>query len=230
MSAELEILSAGAVSPGLTRVLEAFQAHTEKKVTVSFATAPAILDQIGKRNPFHVVIAPAKVLDELTRSGNTSGAERVSVGRIGIGVMVRDRAPAPAIATFEEFKNSLLSADSLVYNQASTGAYIEALFERLGLKEKVKAKSTVYPNFAAVLEHVSEGEGRQIGLGATTVIIENANRGVKFVGPLPAEIQNYTTYDAALVAGCESQEAAQRFIRYITTPAARALFAAAGIQ
>jgi molybdate transport system substrate-binding protein len=53
---------------------------------------------------------------------------------------------------------------------------------------------------------------------------------VKFAGPLPAEIQNYTSYAAAIIAGSEAKEAAQQFMSYLVSPTAKALLTAAGIQ
>jgi molybdate transport system substrate-binding protein len=144
--------------------------------------------------------------------------------------LVRDGEPLPQIATTNDFKESLLSAQSVIYNQASTGTYLETLFESLGISTAIREKSTRYPDFAAVLDHVSKSEGRAVGLGATTVIIENENRGVRFAGPLPAEIQNYTTYVAALIAESEAKEVAQQFMRYLASPTAKVLLTAAGIQ
>jgi len=77
-----------------------------------------------------------------------------------------------------------------------------------------------------VLHHLSQGRDGEIGLGATTVIIESKSRGLKFVGPLPEEIQNFTTYVAAVAA----QGAGREFIDYLASPAARAVLAAAGIE
>lgn len=230
MSKELRILSAGAVKPGLTKVIDAFQRDSGNRVQVSFATAPAILKQIGESEIVDVVIAPSGVLDELVKSGKRAARETVTLGRIGVGVLVRTGESLPQIATTDDFKQALLSAESVVYNQASTGTYLEALFESLGIGAAIRGKSTRYPDFAAVLDHVSKGKGREIGLGATTVIIENENRGVKFAGPLPAEIQNYTTYTAALIAASEANEVAQQFMRYLASPAAKSLLTAAGIQ
>jgi len=121
-----------------------------------------------------------------------------------------------------------MNAESIVFNQASTGVYLESLFDQLGIAEQIKNKITRYPDFAAVLEHVSKGQGTEIGFGATTVIIENAGKGVRFVGPLPAEIQNYTTYAAALTAN--AGYAARALLRYFATPAAKSIFTAAGIE
>jgi len=230
MPNELKILSAGAVKPGLTKVIDAFQRDSGNRVQVSFATAPAIVKQIGESAKVDVLIAPPGVLEQLVKSGKYAARKAVTLGRIGIGVLVRNGQPLPQIATTKDFKESLLSAQSVIYNQASTGTYLEMLFESLGISTAIREKSTRYPDFAAVLDHVSKNEGRAVGLGATTVIIENENRGVRFAGPLPAEIQNYTTYVAALIAESEAKEVAQQFMRYLASPTAKVLLTAAGIQ
>jgi molybdate transport system substrate-binding protein len=228
--AELTVLSAGAIKPGLVKVIHSFRRETGREVGVAFATAPAILKRIAGGETVDVMIAPPAVLDELVKAGKAAPAERVSVGRIGIGVAVRESAPAPEIATVNAFKQSLLHAESVVYNQASTGIYLEGLFERLGVAAQLKAKTTRYPDFAAVLNHMRSGKRNEIGLGATTVIIEAKNQGLKLVGPLPVEIQNYTAYAATVAAADLSNIAAREFVRYLTTAGAKATFAAAGIE
>jgi len=230
MPAKITILSAGAVKPGLAKVIDAFRSETDHEVTISFATAPAIRKQLGGGEAFDLVIAPPDLLDELASCGKAEIGDRVTVGRIGVGVMVRDGAPVPKIATVDEFKQSLLNAESIVYNQASTGIYLESLFDRLGISAQLKAKTTRYPDFAAVRDHVSNGKGSEIGLGATTVIIESANKGLKFVGPLPAEIQNYTTYAATIMADSAAGNAALSLLRYLTSAKAKAMFTTAGIE
>jgi molybdate transport system substrate-binding protein len=230
MPAEIKILSAGAVKPGLMKVIDAFGSETGHKVKISFATAPAILKRIGEDVTIDIVIAPPAVLDELVKARKCAAGERVTVGRIGVGVMVRDGAPLPNITTVEEFKQSLLSAELLDYNQASTGIYLERLFDRLGIAAELNRKSTRYPDFAAVLDHISKGKGREIGMGATTVILENSAKGTRFAGPLPAEIQNYTVYAATAVDDSAVNEAARQFVRYLTTPAAKSQLRAAGIE
>lgn len=227
MPAQINILSAGAVSPGLVKVIEAFRRETGDDVKVTFATAPELRKRLDSGESADVVIAPPALLDELAKSGRAA-AERVIVGRIGVGVMARDGAAVPAIATAEELKHSLLNSQSIVFNQASTGLYIDSLFKRLGIAAQMEAKITRYADFAAVRDRIGKGQGSEIGFGATTVIIENAGKGVRFAGPLPAEIQNYTTYIAALTA--TAGDAARALHRYLATPAAKAIFTAAGID
>jgi molybdate transport system substrate-binding protein len=230
INAEISVLSAGAVEPGMVKVIDAFRRATARDVRITFATAPVILKRIGAADGLDVVIAPTAVLDEWVKAAKATAADRVTVGRIGVGVMVRDGAPQPKIATVDEFKQALLSAESVVYNQASTGIYLEKLFERLGIAEHLKTKTVRYPDAAAVLDHIRKGKGDEIGLGATTVTLEGENRGLTFVGPLPPEIQNYTTYAAIVVAAGSASEAAREFVRYLTEPVAQKVFATAGIQ
>jgi molybdate transport system substrate-binding protein len=230
VATEIKVLSAGAVEPGIVKVIDSYRRETGHDVKVTFATAPTILKRIADANIADVVIAPPAVLDEWIKAGKSASANRVTVGRIGVGVMVRNGAPVPNIGTVDDFKRSLLSAESIVYNQASTGIYLETLFDRLEIAEPLKTKTTRYPDAAAVLNHVSKGKGQEIGLGAVTVIIEGKGKGLKFVGPLPPEIQNYTTYAAMVVADGDVSAAAQEFVRYLTSPGARKTFTAAGIE
>jgi molybdate transport system substrate-binding protein len=231
-NAKISVLSAGAVKPGMVKVIDAFRRATARDVRITFATAPVILKRkrIGAGDSLDVIIAPPAVLDEWVKVGKAAPGDRVTIGRIGVGVMVRAGAPLPRITTVDEFKQALLSAESVVYNQASTGIYLEKLFERLGIAEHLKTKTVRYPDAAAVLDHIRKGRGDKIGLGATTVILEGENKGLTFVGPLPPEIQNYTTYAATVVAAGSGSEAAREFVRYLTAPVAQKVFAAAGIQ
>lgn len=225
---EVTLLSAGAVEPGVAAVLDAFQRDTGQRVRVTFATAPMIRKRVTDGESADVLIAPPPVLDDLVKAGKIKGTERVTLGRVGVGVTVREGAPVPEIGTVDEFKQSLLSAESLVYNQASTGLYLEGLFERLGIAEQVKAKATRHPNGAAVFNHVLQGKGREIGFGPITEIVQYGKRGLRLVGPLPAQIQNYTSYAATVMRDGAAE--AQSLVRYIASPPARAALAAAGIE
>jgi molybdate transport system substrate-binding protein len=229
MSQNLTVLSAGAVKPALSRLIETFQAETGATIQVSFATAPELLTRISSSASADVLIAPTAVIKKFVEAGTGAPIHRVVLGRIGAGVFVRDEVPLPQLGTVDDFRRALLEADSVVYNQASTGAYLTKLFDRLGIGAAIESKATRYPDFAAVLDHVAKGSGREIGLGATTVIIENQSRGIRFAGPLPAEIQNYTVYEAAAFVD-DRRTAASNFLGYIESGAARKLISASGIQ
>lgn len=227
-AAEITVLSAGAIQPGLAAAAAAFERQTGHAVKISYATAPQIATRVGGGETFDVVIAPPAVLDEMVKAGKIG--ERVTVGRVGVGVSVRAGAPVPDISSAEALKRSLLAAESLVFNRASTGVYLDMLFKRLGISEQIEGKITRYADGTAVHEHVLKGRGIEIGFGAIPDILLHRDEGLRLVGPLPAEAQNYTSYAAAPMTAASSAEVAQAFARYLGSAAARAFFAAAGIE
>jgi molybdate transport system substrate-binding protein len=80
------------------------------------------------------------------------------------------------------------------------------------------------------MDHIIKGKGNELGFGAITEIKLFEPKGLRLVGPLPPDIQNYTTYGAALMSNAPSADAAQAFLTYLATPEARQIFAAAGIE
>ena len=143
---------------------------------------------------------------------------------------MRAGVPSPDISTTAAFKQTVLGAESIVYNTASTGLYLEKLFERLGIAEEIKARTTRYPNGERVMEHLIHGKGNEIGFGAITEIKLFEPKGLKLVGPLPTEVQNYTTYAAALMTGAPSPQAAKALLTFLGSAEAKQAFAAGGVE
>jgi molybdate transport system substrate-binding protein len=233
LAAEINILSAGAIEPGLVAAADVFRKESSIEVKIKYATAPAIQQRVGGGEVADVVIAPPAVIDELAKAGKLDAESRVTVGKVGVGIIVRNGAAKPDVSSTDALKRALLDADSVVYNKASSGLYLEKLFERLGAGDNVKAKETRYADGAAVLEHVIKGKGKEIGFGALPEISLYRDKGLQLVGPLPGDVQNYTTYAAALPAAAPpggNRDGATAFVRFLGTPAAKAAFTAKGIE
>ena len=228
-AAEVKVLSAGALEPGMKAAAAEFRKASGHSVKIAFNTTPQIRKRIGDGEVHDVVVAPPAVIDEFAKAGKL-GQDRANVGRVGMGVAVRPGAPAPDISSPEALRKSVLDAESLVFNRASTGIYLENLLKKMGVYDRVEKKTTRYDDAAAVMEHVLKGKGREIGFAPITEILLHRDRGLRLVGPLPAEVQNYTSYSAGIMAGAPSASAAQEFVRYLGTPAAKKVFVAAGIE
>src|SRR2546427_8170738 len=95
MAAEIRVLSAGAVEPGLRAAAAAFQKQSGHTVNIAFNTAPEIRKRIAGGEAFDVVIAPPAALDEF--AGKVA-ADRASLGRVGLGVAGPARAPRPVLS------------------------------------------------------------------------------------------------------------------------------------
>ena len=227
VAAEIKVLSAGAIEPGLRAAAAAFKKQPGHDVNITFNTAPQIRKRVGSGDAFDVVIAPPAALDEF--AGKVA-ADRVDVGRVGLGVAVRPGAPVPDISSSEALKRSALQAESIVFNRASTGIYFENLLKKMGIYEQLEARTTRYADGASVMEHVLKGKGREIGFGPITEILLHREKGLKLVGPLPPEVQNYTSYSAVPMTAAANAELAGVFVRYLGSPEGKALFVAAGVD
>jgi molybdate transport system substrate-binding protein len=228
-AADIKVLSAGAIEPGLKAAAAAFQKSTGHIVRITFNTAPELRKRIAEGEIQDVVIAPPAAIEEFSKAGKVT-QDRTDVGRVGMGAAVRPGAPLPDISSADALRKSILEADSIVFNRASTGQYFEGLLKKMGIYEQVEKKTTRYPDGNSVMEHVLKGKGREIGFGPITEILLHREHGLRLVGPLPAEAQNYTRYTAGVMAGAPSADAAQDFVRDLGTPAAKAAFSAAGIE
>jgi molybdate transport system substrate-binding protein len=225
-AAEVNVMSGAAVEAGLVVAADAFRKQTGNTVKITYATTPEIRQRMGAGETPDVVIAPPALLDELTKSGKVDGAARVSIGRVGVGVAVRKGAPKPDISTTDALKRAVLDADSVIYNRASSGLYVEALLKRLGLADQIQAKTKRYGG-TDMVEPLVNGKGKEIGFMPVAEILHFRDRGMQLVGPLPAELQNYTSYAAAPAS---KSNVARNFVRFLGTPAAKDIFVTAGIE
>jgi molybdate transport system substrate-binding protein len=123
------------------------------------------------------------------------------------------------------------AAKSIGYNDPAAGApvsiYLVGLFERLGIAEEMKTKTTVFKQRSERFEAVARGDV-EIGFNQISEIV--AARGVDLVGPLPSRIQRYTQFSSGIVKSSKQQDASRAFITFISSPAAREVWNARGFE
>ena len=224
---DITILSAGAVEEGIVRLAREYTRDGRREISTHFGTGPEIEKRLASGESVDVLIAPAAVVERAVKAGHVVADTQTPIARVGVGVAVRRGAPQPNVTTVETLKTALLRADSVVYNQASTGLYLEKLFADMGILDQLKPKTTRYGNAARVLEHVIAGRGAEIGFGPITEIKTYEPKGLVLVAPLPTAVQNYTTYVAVVTCGTRAP-AAKDFVRYLTSAEARNTLTATG--
>jgi molybdate transport system substrate-binding protein len=225
----ITVLSGGAVEPGLKAATTAFEKETGHTVRITFNTAPQILERLDAGDSFDVVIAPPAEIEALAKAGKVE-RERVDIGRVGLGVVIREEAPVPDISTVEAIRRTVLEAESVVFNRASSGLYVEGLLKKLGIYAEIEPKVLRYPDAASVMERVRNGKGRDVGFGPITEIRQYEGKGLRLVGPLPAEVQHHTSYVAVGMRGASHKAAADAFVRFLGGSTAKPLLGAAGIE
>jgi molybdate transport system substrate-binding protein len=79
-----------------------------------------------------------------------------------------------------------------------------------------------------VYDRVIQGKGNDIGAGVIPLI--NTTKGLRLLGRLPAEVQSYIVYAAAPMTSSTSPHAGRAFMYFLASPAAKAAFAANGVE
>ncbi len=229
---ELRILSAGAVKTGASARAEDFGHQRGMGVEITFATAPKLRTQVESgHGGADVIIAPVAAMTAFADQGLIVAGSAHGIGSVKAAVVVWDGAPMPDISTSQAFKAAVLGADSLVYNQASSGLYIEQLMERLGIAAELAAKTKRTPTGGAVMELLAANRNPgEIGFGQITEIRVYDAMGTKLVGPLPTEIGNITTYAAGVAAASGQPDLAADLVGHLTSDEAREVFFKTGVE
>ncbi len=226
----LKVLSAGAVKRGVARVASAFEQDSGAKVTIEFAPVPEVRRRIGGGEVADVVIATPAALDELATQNKIDAASRGFLGRSRMGIVIHADAPVPVVNDVESFKKLLLDASHVVRNEASSGIYTEKLLKKLGLVEALGAKLMVTKTGSAIMQAVADHPVKAVGLAQVSELMVMIDKGcrVKLAAPLPDEIQNMTSYDAAATPG--APPAAAELARRLASAEAKKIFAETGIS
>ena len=228
-AADIKVLSAGAFKPVLVAMAPAFEQRTGHKLVIDNDTAGGLVRRIGAGEAFDVVVAPPSALAQMVQAGKVSGASPRALARVAIGVAVKGGAPLPDISTVAAFQKALHSARAVAYIDpaagGSSGIYLSQLFERWGLTPMVRAKAVLVPG-GLVAARLVTGEA-DLAIHQISEIL--AVPGVTLVGPLPAEVQNYTVYSAVAAASPGDANAVRALLEWLASDAAGPVLAAKGM-
>jgi molybdate transport system substrate-binding protein len=228
-SAEIKVLTGGAYKAVLLALIPAFERETGHRVVVDNDTVGALVKRIHSGEAFDVAILSRQALEGLVREGKVAPGARTELAKVGVGVMVRTGAPIPDVGTVEAFKQAVRNAGSIGYidpaSGGSSGIYVAGLLGRLGLADEVRGKTRLQRG-GHVSDLVLSGEA-ELGIHQMSEIV--ATEGVTLAGPLPAEIQNYTTYAAGISPAVGDRAAAEALVRTLAGPGAAAPLAARGM-
>jgi molybdate transport system substrate-binding protein len=230
LAADIKVLTAGAMRGVLAELLPRFETDTGHKVSLDNATAGMLAQRMEAGEAFDVAVITPKVIDGLIGKGRIAPGSRVDVAKVGIGVAVKAGAPLPDIATVEAFKRTLLAARSVAYIDpkagGSSGIYFDGLLDRLGIAGEVRPKARLKQG-GYVADLVASGEA-EVAVHQISEIVPV--KGVVLVGPLPAEVQNFTIYTAAIGANARDAAAAKALVERLAGPAAGPILKTKGME
>lgn len=230
MAAEIHVLCAGAARGAVAPLIEPFQRESGHTIRFDYGTAGQILAKLKDGQRPDVLIVTTPVIADLEKAGTVVAGSATPLGRTAIGVAVAEGAPLPDISSVEAFKRTLLAARAVAYIDpavgGTSGKHFAGVLARLGIEDAIKAKAVLVPGGYAA-ERVAKGEADLVVHQISEIL---PVKGVKLVGPLPAELQLYTTYTAGLAASTPNADAARAWIRYLAGPAGRKSFADRGME
>jgi len=225
---DLKVICSNALKTALEQLAPAFEKETEHKLSITWGATIPLKAGIEKGATFDITILTMAAVDDLIGQGRLAATTRTALASSGAGVAVRSGAPKPDISTVDAFKHALLNAGSVAYvEQGATGAYLKTLLPRLGIADALKAKIKLLPPENPAAKAVANGEA-EIGMTQISEILPYA--GAELAGPLPADIQLTIPFGAAVATNASQREAALALLRFLTTPAAAAVFKAKGLD
>jgi len=224
IAADIDVLCSGAIDAIMGEVAPQFERASGHKLNMRYGIGAVMKRQIVAGETFDAAILVGAI-DDLVTAGKIVAGTPAVLGRTGYGVGVRIGAPKPDIGTAEAFKRTLLSAKAVAYNkEGGSGTYFVRLLDRLGIAEEMKGKLMPRRDTAKA---VASGEADLTVNGVTPIL---RAPGIELVGPLPAELQSYSTFVAGVGTGARDAQAATAFVKFLTTPAAVAVFKKRGVE
>jgi molybdate transport system substrate-binding protein len=215
---EVKLLSVGGVKLALDPIIADFSKQTGHKVTYT-ATSPAMVAQkLAAGEAFDVVVQSAPAMAELEKVNGLKPETRKPAARGGIGMAVHPNATAPDISTADAFKKTLLDAKSIGVGDPAvpngSGVVIQRILAASGIMDTIRPKVKVV-GLDPGQEMIAKGE-LELGLMNASEV----RTFVKFAGPVPAPLQDYTNYEVALTTKAAASGAALALAQFIGSQAA----------
>jgi molybdate transport system substrate-binding protein len=228
VAAEIRVLTGNAVGAPQQALAAEFTKQTGHLVKFT-STNPAIIQQkIDAGEAFELYVIPAAFLRTAEKANKVAPGTSRHVAKVGVGVAARADGPKYDFSTPEAFKKMLLDAKKVAFSDASTGGLsalsVAKVLDNLGVADVVKAKAVTQGNGQ---EMVGKAEV-DFGLYNVSEIPRAPN--VVMAGRLPAAIQAWLEYDAAIPIGNAAPEPAKALLAFMTDPQARAKWDASGID
>ena len=227
MAADIKVLAPNAAKESVSEAISVFESATGHKVIVTWSGTEAITRRIAEGDVVDVVVNAAQNIDQQSKDGKLMDATRTDFARSGIGVAVPATAAKLDVSTAQALRAALLSARTVVVSSGTSGRHMVEVFTRLGVGEQVRAKTRQPPSGAQIADFLASGEA-DLGFQQVSELLHA--KGIHYLGPLPANLQNYTIYSAAIHAGAANPDAAKGLLAALRSSSAQAVVRASGME
>jgi molybdate transport system substrate-binding protein len=221
---EIIVLTSGIMKGSFEQIVPEFEKQTGNKIKASWGPSAgkspeASQNRIRSGEYVDVLLMVNTSMDQLVKEGVFTPLDRRDVAVSKIGVAVKKGNPVPDISTADALRSTLLAAKSVGFSEGASGTYIEnVLFQKLGISSQMAPKSVVILGRKFVSEALVDNE---VDLGMQQVSELRLDKGITLIGPLPSELQKYSTISAAVSGKSTKKIAAKQFVDFLSTPFAK---------
>ena len=230
---EIKILSTTAMKTSLDELAPEFERLNDAKLTFTFGPSARIAKLVADGEDNDVAIVTSQGIEDLIRQGRIVAGTRADIARSAMAMAVQKGARKPDISSAAAFKQAMLAAKSLGMSNpvggGQSGANLMKIFERLGITEAMKGKTTYGPGGpAGLIGNFLLRKEVEVGIQQMPELM--AVPGIDIVGPLPPDIQSMTVFSVGLSTTAKNADGGRALIAFLTTPAAAKVMVANGME
>jgi molybdate transport system substrate-binding protein len=227
--AEIRVFSGGAAQEVLRAIAPEFEQATGHHLQLTFRLVTEIERKLAAGEKADVILLPVPLIARAERGVPMRADGRMVLARVGIGVIVREGTTPPDISTAAAVRRMLLDAKAVTWSDPATpsGGHLQRVVAELGIADAVRPKLITSAAIGGGAELVAKGNA---DVGFFLVSEVQKVKGVTLVGLLPPPLQSFIVYGTAIPADNPSPEPALAFVKFISAPAMRARWVAAGFE
>lgn len=212
----LTVLSSMAPRECLAAAINAYEKSQPVRVEAQAAGGVDVARRIEAGEAVDLVVLADDAIDKLCASGYLTRENRQGLMTSGIAVGIRSGKGDLDLSCESAVKDAVLASPSLSYSTGPSGRYLESLFVRWGILERIRSRIIVPPPGTPVAQLVASGKAA-LGFQQMSELLNVP--GIEVAGPLPAEIQHLTTFTGAITAKSLNVAAARAFLSFVASEA-----------
>jgi molybdate transport system substrate-binding protein len=221
-AADLRVSAAASLTDVLQELAPAYEKQSGDALLFNFGASSTLARQIQEGAPADLFISADELkMDQLQQRGLIVRSSRRSILSNTLVIIVprnsRLKIASPADLTGGSIRNIAVAEPQSV----PAGIYAKRYLRKMHVWDKVTGKVIPTDNVRAALAAV-ESENAETGIVYKTDAL--ISRAVRIAYEVPAQDGPEISYPAAVVADSKQQAAAQRFLDYLQSPPAQAVF------